>query len=246
LEEILFLTSGKGVVGLKTAATALKGLDAVIGSIAEGVKEAFSVKGYKDYLQTVHRFGKDLADELLVLQLAFGKMKVAIATALTPIAEVFVPRINDAIFAITRFTGVVRQFLSAFITGISGNNDLAAATTEAATAQEGLEKATTSAGRAARRTVMAFDQLNRLNAPARGGSGSSSTTLSPAEPLVISPQVQAAVDKVLAVLKPLLEIDLTPLRDALRTVWDALVQMAQTVAPAIEFLWFAVLTPFAA
>lgn len=244
MEEILFLTSGKGILEVKTAVTVLKGLDAVLGSIADGVKEAFTVRGYKDYLQTVHRFGKDLADELLVLQLAFGKMKVAIATALTPIAEVFVPRINDAIFAITRFAGVVRQFLSAFIVGISGNKDLAAATGEAAAAQEGLEKAATSAGRAARKTVMAFDQLNRLNAPARGGGGGSSSVLSPADPLVISPEVQAAVDKVLAVLKPLMEIDLTPLKDALRTVWDALVELAQTVAPALEWLWFEVLTPF--
>ena len=244
MEEILFLTSGKGILEVKTAVTVLKGLDAVLGSIADGVKEAFTVRGYKDYLQTVHRFGKDLADELLVLQLAFGKMKVAIATALTPIAEVFVPRINDAIFAITRFAGVVRQFLSAFIVGISGNKDLAAATGEAAQAQTQLGAAATSAGRAARKTVMAFDQLNRLNAPARGGGGGSSSVLSPADPLVISPEVQAAVDKVLAVLKPLMEIDLTPLKDALRTVWDALVELAQTVAPALEWLWFEVLTPF--
>ena len=247
MQEIQFDSGANGLkMGARVASAALKGLEKVLSSIAEGVKEAFSVKGYKDYLQTVHRFGKDLADELLVLQLAFGKMKVAIATALTPIAEVFVPRINDAVFAITRFAGVVRQFLSAFIAGIGGSNDLAAATGEAAAAQEGLEKASTSAGRAAKRTVMAFDQLNRLNAPARGGSGSSSTTLSPAESLVISPEVQAAVDRVLAALKPLLEIDLTPLRDSLRTVWDALVQLAQTVAPAIEWLWFEVLTPFAA
>ena len=233
------------VVGVKAATVALKGLDNVLSSIAEGVKEAFAVKGYKDYLQTVHRFGKDLADELLVLQMAFGKMKVAIATALTPIAEVFVPMLNDAIFAVIRFAGVVRQFLSAFIAGVSGNRAVADSAQEAADAEEQLGSAASSAGRAARRSVMAFDQLNRLNAGSGGGSGSSAFVPNPEE-LVISPEVQAAVDKLLAVLQPLLSIDFTPLKNALAQVWEALVQLAQTVAPALQWLWFEVLTPFAA
>ena len=245
MEEILFLTGRDGASQVNSTVVALKDLDSVLGSVAEGVKEAFAVKGYKDYLQTVHRFGKNLADELLVMQLAFGKMKVAIATALTPIAEIFVPRINDAIFAVARFAGTVRQFLSAFIAGVSGNRNLATSAQEAAEAESDLESAATSAGRAARRSVMAFDQLNRLNS-ASGGGGSSGTAYGEADPLVISPEVQAAVDKVLAVLKPLLEIDLTPLKNALSQVWEALVQMAQAVAPAIRWLWFEVLTPFAA
>ncbi|MBQ6840021.1 MAG: hypothetical protein IJO45_04960 [Oscillospiraceae bacterium] len=233
------------VVGVKAATVALKGLDNVLSSIAEGVKEAFAVKGYKDYLQTVHRFGKDLADELLVLQMAFGKMKVAIATALTPIAEVFVPMLNDAIFAVIHFAGVVWQFLSAFIAGVSGNRAVADSAQEAADAEEQLGSAASSAGRAARRSVMAFDQLNRLNAGSGGGSGSSAFVPNPEE-LVISPEVQAAVDKLLAVLQPLLSIDFTPLKNALAQVWEALVQLAQTVAPALQWLWFEVLTPFAA
>ena len=246
MEEILFLTSGAGVLEIKAAATALKGLDGVLESIAQGVKEAFSVKGYKDYLQTVRRFGKDLADELLVLQLAFGKMKVAIAQAVSPIAQVFVPWLNDAIYAVTRFAGVVRQFLTAFISGVTGNTRLADSARDAAGAEEELESAATSAGRAARRTVMAFDQLNRLNAASGGGSGGSTGALSGMEGLEISPAVQAAVDKLLQFLQPLLSMDFTPLKNALSTVWQALVQLAQTVAPALEWLWFEVLTPFAA
>ena len=234
------------VMGTKAASVALRGLDDVLSSLSQGVKDAFEVKGYKDYLQTVRRFGKDLADELLVMQLAFGRMKVAIAQAVSPIAEVFVPMINDAIFNVIRFANVVRQFFTAFIAGVSGNTAVANSARDAADAEGEMESAATSAGRAARRTVMAFDQLNRLNAGSGGGSSAGSTDILKPGELVISPEVQAAADKVLAVLQPLLNIDLTPLANALRMVWEALVQLAETVAPALEWLWFEILTPFAA
>ena len=226
------------------AVKALAGLGKVLDSIAQGVKEAFTVKGYQDYLQTVHRFGKDLADELLVLQLAFGKMKVAIAQAVSPIAEVFVPMINDAIFAVIRFADIVRQFFAALFTGLGLR---AADGTDALTeSQQDLEKATTGAGKAARRSIMAFDQLNRL-ASASGGGGSASTGLLPGyEALTISPQVQAFVDKLLALLQPLRQIDLSPLAEALGRARDALATLAGVVGPAMEWLWYELLTPFIA
>ena len=55
------------VVGIAAAAASLKGLGKVLASISQGVKEAFTVRGYRDYLQTVSRFGKNLASQLLVL-----------------------------------------------------------------------------------------------------------------------------------------------------------------------------------
>ena len=53
------------VMEAKTAAVALRGLDKVLTSIGEGVREAFSIRGLSDYRDTVTRFGKDLADALL-------------------------------------------------------------------------------------------------------------------------------------------------------------------------------------
>ena len=89
--------------GTKTATSALKGLNEVLSSVAGGVRDAFAVKGFEDYKDTVTRFGKELADELLTLQLSFGRMKYAIAEAVAPIAAVFVPMINTAIQAVTQF-----------------------------------------------------------------------------------------------------------------------------------------------
>ena len=62
----------------------------------------------------------------------------------------------------------------------------------------------------------------------------------------ISEQVQAVVDKVLALLAPLMAIDLQPLRSALQTLGTAFSGLAAVAGEALSFLWQELLTPFAA
>ena len=231
--------------GTKAATSALKGLNEVLSSVAGGVRDAFAVKGFEDYKDTVTRFGKELADELLTLQLSFGRMKYAIAEAVAPIAAVFVPMINTAIQAVIRFAGVVGQFLRGIIAGITGSNDLANAADTAAESEEKLSTAAATAGKAVRRSLAGFDQLERLN----GASGSGSTEediRGGFTPDPILPQVQAVVDKVLALLEPLLTIDLQPLQTALQTLGAAFSGMASVAGESLSFLWYEILTPFAA
>lgn len=231
-----------GVVGLTAAVVALKGLGKVLSSISEGVKEAFTVRGYRDYLQTVSRFGKSLANQLLVLQMAFGKLKVAIAKAFAPLLEVVVPYINQAIFALIRFAGVVRQVLSGLFAGIRGNEALSSSAEDAADAEEELAKAATSAGKAAKRSLMGLDQLERLNAPTDSGS---SYSFSPYQDTV-SPQIQRVVDRILTLLEPLMAIDLAPLQTALQGLWASLQGLATVVGSALKWLWLEVLAPLIA
>lgn len=243
----LITVDTEGLMGIAAAAKALKGLDNVLASISEGVKDAFSVKGYQDYLQAVRRFGKELANELLVLQLSFGKMKVAIAQAVAPIMEVFVPYLNQAIAGVIHFAGTVRQFFGALIAGVTGNDALAESADNAAEAEKGLESAATSAGKAAKRSLMGFDEINRLNGASGGGSSGSSTGMDlgyAVDP--ISPEVQAVVDKILALLAPLMAIDLTPLQTALQSLWLSVSNLASVVGAALEWLWYEILTPFTA
>ena len=94
------------------------------GEVEEAISSAFSIGGYKDYLRTVRRFGKELTDELLVMQLSFGKMKAAIADSVAPIAAVFVPMINRALAVVTEFAGMVGQFFRGLILGITGQDML--------------------------------------------------------------------------------------------------------------------------
>ena len=217
------------------------------GEVGEAINDAFSIGGYKDYLKTVRRFGKDLTDELLVLQLGFGKMKAAIADSVAPIAAVFVPLMNKAVAAVTEFAGLVGQFFRGLILGITGQDMLGKSAEVATEQEEKLADTAKKTGTAIRRSLVAFDQLNKLS---RGSGGSKKTTaqedLGIYIPDVISPQVQEVVDKVLALLRPLLEIDLQPLRLALQSLGESFSQLAALAATALEFLWFEVLTPFIA
>ena len=244
----IFIDTATLTSDAKAAASALGGLNKVLKSVKEGVQEAFTVKGFEDYKKTVTRFGKELTDELLVLQLSFGSMRYAIAEAVAPIASVFVPMLNSAVQAVIRFSGVVGQFLRGVIGGITGNKALTSSAQEATRAEEKLGSAAKSAGKALKRSLASFDQLERL--AGRSGSGGSGGVLSDiwggfkADP--ISPQVQAVVDKVLAILEPLRNIDLQPLKLALDTLGQAFANMAGLAGETLSFLWFEILTPFTA
>ena len=236
--------------GTKAATTALKGLRGALSSVAEGVREAFSVRGLSDYKNTVTRFGKELADALLTLQLSFGRLKYAIADAVAPIASVFVPMLNTAIQAVIRFAGIVGQFLRGVLAGITGNKGLADSAKEATQSEVKLGSAARAAGKAVKRSLASFDQLERLNSPSRsggsGGSGGGVDIWGGFQPDPISPGVQAMVDKVLALLAPLMAIDLNPLHMALQNLWTVFQNLAAVVGEALSCLWYEILTPFAA
>lgn len=235
------------ILGIKAAKTAFGGLDRVLSSISESVREAFSVKGFEDYKNTVTRFGKELADELLVLQLSFGKMKIAIAEAVAPLVSIFVPVLNSAVQSVIHFSNTVNQFLRGIIAGVTGRQELAAASAEAAKSEDKLTSAAKSAGRAVKRSLASFDQINRLNGGSgSGGSSGSVETWGGYTPNPISGQVQAMVDKVLALLTPLMSIDLRPLQAALQTLGNAFSGLAAVAGEAMNFLWYELLTPFAA
>lgn len=234
---------------VKSATSALGGLESVLDSISQGVKEAFTIRGYPDYKATLTRFGKALTDELLVLQLSLGRMKYAIAEAVAPVVSVFVPMLNTAIQAVIRFSAVVREFLTGLIAGISGNRAMADTAADAVRTEQKLASAAKKAGRAVRRSLADFDEIQRLNAPTAGSAAASPGAVDiwgGYSPDPVSPQVQALVDRLLTLLAPLMAIDLAPLRAALRDLWSSVTGLAQVAGDAMGFLWYEILTPFAA
>ena len=229
----------------KQTAAAFSALQSVASDLGQTIREAFAIGGYRDYLKTVRRFGKELTDELLVLQLSFGKMKYAIAEAMAPVAALVVPVINQAIGAITRLAGAVGELFRGLIVGISGQDALAESAQSATAVEEELAQAAVSTGKTVKRSLMSFDQLNRLT----GVSGSSTGTgvweeLQIKIPDAISPQIQAIVDKILLTIEPLRKIDLSPLKTALGTLADSFVLFAEQANAGIGWVWKDILMPF--
>ena len=172
----------------------------------------------------------NLSKELLVLRLAFGKLKAAIADAAAPIAALLVPALSQAVFWATRTVKAIGKILGALL-GVRVATDT-------------VEKSVIKTGKAAQRSLAGFDQLNRLNGDSGGGSTTVSQTVPQTVNDTLSPQLQAIVNKINIILEPLRNIDFTPLMERLRVLGDVVEGMGQRVLTAVQWLWYQVLTPF--
>ena len=185
---------------------------------------------------------KAMEKEQLLLRLHFGKLKVAITDAVAPVAAVFLPALDRAVLGLTRFVRAVGQVLAALFAGSEGTAALTKDTDDAADAQTKLAKAATSAGKAVRRSLAGFDQIQRLDAPT--GSGGSITTETERPGVqTLSPQLQAVVEQVNALLAPIRAIDLTPLTQSLGLLGQAFANLGGILTQALEWAWFNLLVP---
>ena len=99
---------------------------------------------------------EDLERELLVLRLAFGKLKATVKDAMAPIGAVFIPVVQKAVWTAIRLTKSVGKVIAALF-------GYGAAANSAAKAQKKLS----SANAEVKRSLMGFDEINRL----QGGNG---------------------------------------------------------------------------
>ena len=171
---------------------------------------------------------KDLQKELLVLRLAFGQLKAAIADAVAPVAAVVVPAVTNAVRAATRLVKTLGQ-VAAGVLGVQ-------------VAQTKVQKTLLRTAAAAKRTVAAFDQLNRLQGVS--GSGVVTTTV-PEKTPALSPKVQEMVGQITALLAPLKAIDLTPVRWGIARLEEAFDSLWAQAGTTLGGLWHQVLVPFA-
>ena len=100
---------------------------------------------------------RDLDKELLVLRLSFGKLKAAIADAAAPLMAIFVPALTEAVNWATQLVNSIGAVISALL-GIQLQSEEVTTTVR-------------TTGKAIRRTLADFDQLQRLDGGSGGGSG---------------------------------------------------------------------------
>ncbi len=180
-------------------------------------------------LEQVKLQAVDVQKELLVLRLAFGKLKAAASAAFAPVTAPLLEGLQKAVFWATRLVKNIGIVISA-LTGMRAG-------------QEGYTKAVTKTVKALRRELAGFDELNRLGTP-KSGVVNTQITVAP-EAFVVPEQLQGIIDAIRAMLAPLQTIDLTPLQwhfyrlaEAVQALWD-------TLKPGISFVWNQLLVPFA-
>lgn len=173
---------------------------------------------------------EDLDKELLVLRLALGKLRTAIINAVAPIGAVFIPVVQKTVWAATRLVKAVGKVVGAlFGYGTTSKT--------AAKAQEKLAKA----NEKVKRSLMGFDDVNRLNE----NSGSwEETALSGNSTL--TPQLQAVVNQILSLIAPLKEIDFSTAVAAFERLKEAIAPIGQALFAGLEWAWHNLLVPLAA
>ncbi len=174
---------------------------------------------------------RDLNKELLVLRLSFGKLKAAIADAAAPVMAILVPALTKAVNWATRLVSGIGAVIAALL-GIQVQSEEVTTTVR-------------TTGKAIRRTLADFDQLQRLEGSSGGGS-TTQTTTQPGKDYALPEELQQMVDTIKRFLQPLLELDFGPLRQSLATLGQAFSTFGSVVGGALEQLWFEVLAPLVA
>ena len=175
---------------------------------------------------------EELDKELLVLRLALGKLKAAIVNAVAPVGAVFVPVLQKAAWAATRLVKSVGKVIAALF-GYS------TASRASAKSQEKLVKA----NEKVKHSLMGFDEVNRLDA---SDGEQSAEAVAPIGNDTLSPQLQAVVDKILALVAPLNAIDFAPAVAAFGRLQEAIAPISQALFAGLEWAWHNLLVPLAA
>lgn len=173
---------------------------------------------------------EELDKELLVLRLAFGKLKAAIMHAVAPIGAVFVPMVQKAVWAATRLVKAVGKVIAALF----GYSTTSKAT---AKAQEKLAKS----NEKVKRSLMGFDEVNRLNE----NSGSWVEDVYSPEEDTLTPQLQAVVDKILSLIAPLKDIDFSSAVAAFGRLKEAIAPISEVLFAGLNWAWHTLLVPLA-
>lgn len=175
-----------------------------------------------------------LDKELLVLRLALGKLRAAIINAVAPIGAVFIPVVQKAVWAATRLVKAVGKVVAALF----GQGAAAQSTAKKQTALA-------SSNEKVKRSLMGFDEINRLDA-AGGGTGTTEDNSESAATDTLTPQLQAVVDKILSLTAPLNQIDFAPAAAAFGRLKEAIAPISQALFAGLEWAWFNLLVPLAA
>ena len=182
---------------------------------------------------SVANAAEDLEKALLVLRLGFGKLKAEIRAALAPLGAVFVPLLNEAVWAATRLVKSVGKVIRALL-------GYGTVTRNVSKAQQTLVKT----NEKLKRSLMGFDELNRMEG-VYGTEIQQPSVLPETETEQMSVRLQILVDKIRQMLAPLQKLDFTAAVEAFGRLRQALVPIERTLFAGLEWAWHTLLIPLA-
>lgn len=241
-------------------------------ALAQGITKSYSAMSQQEqamlrykYLLSVTadaqgdfaRTSNSWANQIRILAEQFNSIKASIGqgliNALTPVLQF----INTLVSSL-QSAAIAFQTLTAALFGKATvqTEALTSSAEAGAEAEDALANSVGGAGRAAKESLVGFDELTTLQSDIGGGSGSGgsnagveSTTVSSritAEATVtdnISPKIQEIIDKMNQLIAPLKEIDLTAAKDAFSDLGKSVKNFGNMIAKHLKWAWFNILVP---
>lgn len=198
-----------------------------VKGVAELLKEAFTVDSMAQLSRATSLYGAELAGALYQLQVKLSQFRIALIRAAEPLVRLLLPAVQAAVQALTGLANAFGQVLRFLLFGTEGADNFSDSVQGAA-----------SAGKSLKRTLAGFDQLNRLG----GSSGGIFSGISAAP---LTGQWQKIADKLIEIIRPLREMDLTPAAESLAKLVKALEPIKKELFSGLEWAWKNLLLPLA-
>lgn len=207
------------------------------------------------------RTSNSWANQTKILAEQFNSLKATIGQGLINVLTPVLKVINTILAGLQAVANAFRQFTALLFGSAAGGatqaaQDIASGFDSAAGGASDLAKETGKAAKEAKKFLAGFDEITKVGEKnSSGGSGGGAggiggvdfggINLGGSEPVEdnISPQIQAIVDKCLALIAPLRDIDFTPLRDSLLLLGESFGEFGAIIGDSLEWAWFNILVP---
>lgn len=202
---------------LEDSARAVGNLEKTVNRLVAAISAAAAGEQFTEMAQSAGALQK----ELLVLRMAFGKLKATLVQAFAPIGQTVLPMISKLIFAAIRLV----RFLGGIIGGLLGVDTVSRAVSKSA------EKTV--------RVLAGFDQIQRL------GKGSDTDGLEDIQEktLQLSLQQKLIISRIQTLLEPLKRIDFSAAVTAFGKLKDAIAPLTRQLFAGLEWAWYNLLVP---
>ena len=208
------------------------------------------------------RTSNSWANQTKILAEQFNSLKATIGQGLINVLTPVLKVINTILAGLQAVANAFRQFTALLFGSAAGGatqaaQDIASGFDAAAGGASDLAEKTGKAAKEAKKFLAGFDEITKVSEKSSsGGSGGGGAggiggvdfggiNLGGGEPVEdnISPQIQAIVDKCLALIAPLRDIDFTPLRDSLLLLGESFREFGAIIGDSLEWVWFNTLVP---
>lgn len=182
------------------------------------------------------------ANQARLLGVQIQLLSINIGRIFIPIIQSVIPILNSMVASLSNLANTAANFME-MLFGVDYTGYTTGAK-DAADAQGVLANSTDKAAKAAKRSVMAFDQLNIMNKQTAGagvGVGGSATEQNKPKPPASAAKKEGKLDNIINTI--VTSPDFKPLLDSLENLKNKLQPLTETMFKGLKWLWDNVLLP---